>query len=98
MLYKEKIDFLKNISIFKRWSLAIIHEIMMLVRIKTYSRGHVLYEEGDKSKDLFFVRSGEIEVTHNTVIKYLQKSFYLTQTALINVRNQRPFLKLHVYP
>ncbi|KAL4427381.1 hypothetical protein ABPG74_002352 [Tetrahymena malaccensis] len=69
LLYKEKIDFLRNVSIFQRWSLAFVHEIMMQVEIKQYKRGDILYEEGEKSKNLYFVRSGEVELQQTVEIK-----------------------------
>ncbi|EAS05256.2 cyclic nucleotide-binding domain protein (macronuclear) [Tetrahymena thermophila SB210] len=69
LLYKEKIDFLRNVSIFQRWSLAFVHEIMMQVEIKQFKRGDILYEEGEKSKNLYFVRSGEVELQQTVEIK-----------------------------
>lgn len=39
----------------------------MQIQVKTYNRGDIIYDAGDKSSHLYFIRTGEIEVKIETI-------------------------------
>lgn len=60
-LYAE-VNFLKAIKMFSQWSYASIKAFFLLCLPKNYQRGHIVYNQRDKSDHMYIVRSGDFKV------------------------------------
>ena len=61
-LYKDKIEFLKSLYIFSDLSNARLSSIMMGLDIITINKNTPIFNIGEPTKNLYFIRKGEVEV------------------------------------
>ncbi|KAL4466751.1 hypothetical protein ABPG74_010348 [Tetrahymena malaccensis] len=66
---EEKEQFLQNIELFKGYNFAFLANILMNIKKKIYNFDDIIYEEGqDSNKKLYFIKSGEVELSKRVVI------------------------------
>ena len=58
----ENIDFLAGQKIFLGWSYHAVKKLFYQGEIIKFKRNEFLFEEGDESKGLYIIKSGEIKV------------------------------------
>ena len=58
---EEKTEFLGNILIFKNWGHRALQSLLDYFLTKRWTRKQVLYKEGDKTHDVYIIRSGEVK-------------------------------------
>ena len=58
----EKIEFLRKMPIFERWSNSNLNILLYYCEEKTFPKNTILFKEGDPSGHVFFIREGEVEV------------------------------------
>lgn len=61
----EKIEFLRKMPIFERWSNSNLNILLYYCEEKVFPKNTILYKEGDPSAYVFFIREGEVEVRNN---------------------------------
>jgi CRP-like cAMP-binding protein len=69
---KEKCLFLRKIPIFNSWSMGSLKTIAGILTWKTLSKGEVLFDEGEKVGEIYFVREGELSATQG--LRYENKT------------------------
>jgi CRP/FNR family transcriptional regulator, cyclic AMP receptor protein len=57
-----RVDFLRGISIFEGLNAQVIEKLASMLEIRRCEPGSLLFKEGDESRELFVVLSGELEV------------------------------------
>jgi CRP-like cAMP-binding protein len=60
---EDKIAFFRTIDFFKHWSHSDISSFVHHIEEKSFKRNYAIFEEGDSPNELYFIRSGQIEVT-----------------------------------
>jgi CRP-like cAMP-binding protein len=61
-LYKQKVGFLRQISIFRNWPTPNVEALINHFNVLNFDRNHVIYSEGDPPTFIYFIKSGEVEV------------------------------------
>ena len=59
---EEKVEFLKNVHLFRDVGDKELQSIAYVLHSKTYQRGQVIVKQNDESDDMFFVKNGECRV------------------------------------
>jgi signal-transduction protein with cAMP-binding, CBS, and nucleotidyltransferase domain len=68
----EKIEFLRKMPIFEKWSNSNLNILLYYCEEKSFPKNTVLFKEDDPSLHVFFIREGEVEVI-NKIKNYLQE-------------------------
>lgn len=64
---QENVDFFQKISFFKHWKTELIEQFYYQLQPKKLKRNTILYTEGKIPIDIFFIKSGEIEVNFDNI-------------------------------
>lgn len=62
-LLKIKVQFLQTVSILQEWSCTSLAALTNNLNVLCVNRNHVFFKEGDPCDFLYFIRSGEIEIS-----------------------------------
>ena len=62
---QEKINFFGEVQLFTEWSLPRISAFCLQVESKIFRKNDYIYRKAEKSKYIYFIKSGEIEVHRN---------------------------------
>lgn len=71
--------------IFKKFNAHFIQQIGKILEVHTFAPDDIMFEEGEKTLNMFFIRTGEIELyqqTTGTVIKVLKNGRFCGEIAL----------------
>lgn len=59
----EKTRFLQNVQLFKNIPFKVYQGIMYEMKLAKYEQNGIVYDEGDEAENIYFVKSGEIELS-----------------------------------
>lgn len=59
---KERMDFLKSLPLMNNWPLPSISALFRNIVSVKKTRNQTIFEEGDPVNEIFFIKSGEVEV------------------------------------
>jgi len=65
----EKIEFLYSLSYFKNWTRIAVHKLSYNFKSLVLSKNQCLYKEGDKVKNVYFVKNGEFKISKQVTEK-----------------------------
>ena len=94
MTVEEKVDYLKLIPTFKKWSLFDLHELGKVLRLETIEKNFELLKKGMASDKLYFIVYGTMSLIKKTMsssrtLSCLSKYDYLGESCLINFDNKK---------
>lgn len=55
-------EFFRCIPLFKNWTKVALSKLQHNFELKAYKKGQIIYSEGEKAKNIFIVKEGEVEV------------------------------------
>jgi CRP-like cAMP-binding protein len=64
-LYRENLELVQKISIFKNWHQEFLHSLVLLLEAKNYNRGQCVLGADDTPDEsaLYIIKEGEIELS-----------------------------------
>jgi CRP-like cAMP-binding protein len=94
VLTKDIDDFVKSFPIFNIFSKEAILEILNNLSRKTLYKGDYIYHMGDESSDIYFVKSGEINLSFDFSFAWIDEYFKFFNdnkgNMIINLINKKP--------
>lgn len=73
------VKFLRKFQVFRNWSRSPIIKVSYFLKEKSYMRKSVVFHEGDIIENLYFVKSGELEIIKNLKTKKPTKNLYFRE-------------------
>ena len=67
-ILNEKVDFLKELDIFKHWSRLAVKKVSSIFEKRNFRKGNVIYKEHDIATEIFIVSDGEFKFTQRFVL------------------------------
>ena len=65
----EQLDFLISTHLFGTWSINSLKPVVYLFKKQKYTKGTIVYKEGQSSNELFVIREGEVKLTKRIFIQ-----------------------------
>jgi CRP-like cAMP-binding protein len=62
---KEKVDFLRSLPLFQRWANKRLIKTSYAFDVRTHTRNHFLFKEGDPTDFIYIVKEGEFQLLKN---------------------------------
>jgi CRP/FNR family transcriptional regulator, cyclic AMP receptor protein len=82
--FKQKLTFLKGVSIFSDLNTRSLAEVYSIAYEKTYAKGEAVFEEGDVARALYIVKSGKISILKKEkVLANLEPGEFFGEMALL---------------
>lgn len=81
---KEKLDFLKKVSLFSGLGKSSLAEVYSIAYEKNYSAGEVIFDEGQTARALYIVKSGQVKITkRDRELVVLKEGDFLGEMSLL---------------
>jgi len=61
-VFSEKMTFLRNLNLFNDWRHNKLASLLMLLDLKHYKKGQIIYDIDDPAQYIYFIKSGEVEL------------------------------------
>lgn len=82
--FKEKVNFLKQVSLFSDLSARALGKVVSIMHVKHYAKNDIVFNEGQEGKVFYIVKSGEVAVTKgNRVVFKLGPGSFFGEMALL---------------
>lgn len=81
---KEKLEFFKNVPLLKSWPIENVSALVRNVEIVKFKHGQVIFKQDSEVKDLFFVKSGTVEV-NNWITRISRFLFFVLNQLTKNI-------------
>ncbi|OMJ96007.1 hypothetical protein SteCoe_382 [Stentor coeruleus] len=78
----EFIDFLQTQALFKTWTRGSLLKLSYCFEEKTYKKGRIIYMEDQIMDYLYLLREGEVKISKNIKIGFIEKSDILSRAAV----------------